>query len=99
MGWLDRLGALFKPQPRRFEGTFYQFTVRCKRCGELIEGKINIYNDPSVEYGDGGKVTYFCRKGLMGAGQCYQQIEVTFRFDERRKVLEKTISGGEFVET
>jgi hypothetical protein len=97
MSLLDNLSRLFKPRPQRFESTFHHFSVRCKRCGEIIEGKINVFNDPSVEYGEDGKATYFCRKGLMGAGQCYQQIEVTFRFDQRRKVLEQTISGGEFV--
>jgi hypothetical protein len=98
MSLLDRLSGLFKPKPRHFESNFYHFAVRCKRCGEVIEGKINVYNDPSVEYGEDGKATYFCRKGLMGSGQCYQQIEVTFRFDQRRKVLEQTISGGEFTQ-
>jgi hypothetical protein len=100
MGFLDRLGRLFRPRPQRFDSSFHPFTVRCKRCGELIEGRINIYNDPSVDYGEDGKATYFCRKVVMGAGKCYQQIEVTFRFDEaRKKVLERTVSGGEFVDS
>jgi hypothetical protein len=51
-----------------------------------------------VEYGADGKATYFCRKVLVGAGSCYQQIEVSFRLDEGRRVLEQTISGGEFVD-
>jgi hypothetical protein len=98
MGLLGRLGRLFKPPRQRFESQFHPFTVRCRRCGELIEGKINVYNDPSVEYGEDGRATYFCRKILMGAGKCYQQIEVTFVLDKDRKVLEQSISGGEFVE-
>lgn len=105
MAFLDRLARLFRPGPQRFESSFHPFTVRCKRCGELIEGRVNIYNDPSAEYGedDAGATrraapTYFCRKVLMGGGTCYQQIEVTFRFDKARKVLERTVSGGEFVD-
>lgn len=98
MSLLDRISRLFKPRPQRFESTFHHFTVRCNRCGELIEGKINVYNDPSVEYSEGGKPTYFCRKVLMGAGHCYQQIDVTFRFDAAKKVIERTVSGGEFVD-
>jgi hypothetical protein len=99
MALLDSLGRLFRRRPQRFESSFHPFTVRCKRCGELIEGRINIFNDPSVEYGEDGKASYFCRKVLMGAGKCYQQIEVTFRFDDARKVLERSVSGGEFVDS
>jgi DNA-directed RNA polymerase subunit N (RpoN/RPB10) len=98
MALLGKLGRLFKPPRQHYESTFHHFAVRCMRCGEVIEGKINVYNDPSVEYGADGKATYFCRKVLVGAGSCYQQIEVSFRLDEGRRVLERTISGGEFVD-
>ena len=98
MGLLGTISRLFKPRPQRFESSFHHFTVRCLRCGELIEGKINVYNDASLEYGEDGKATYHCRKVLMGAARCYQQIEVTFRLDENRRVREKSVSGGEFVE-
>jgi hypothetical protein len=96
MGLLNRLGRLLNPPPP--ESTFYRFTVRCQRCGELIEGKINVYNDPSAEYGATGKPTYHCRKVLVGAGRCYQKIEVTFEFDEHRHVLARSATGGEFVD-
>ncbi len=98
MGLLDRLNRFFKPPPQHFESNFHRFRVRCKRCGEVLEGKVNVYNDPSVDYGEDGKPTYFCRKVLVGPGPCYQQIELTFRFDERRRVLERSVSGGDFVD-
>jgi hypothetical protein len=96
MGLLNRLGRLFNPPPPK--SAFHRFTVRCLRCGELIEGKINVYNDPSAEYGAAGKATYHCRKVLVGSGGCYQKIEVTFEFDEDRRVRERSVSGGEFVD-
>ena len=98
MGLFDRLGRLFRPRPKSLKGAFYHFTVRCNRCGELIEGKINVYNDPSAEYGAVGKATYHCRKVLVGSGKCYQPIEVSFELDEDRRVRERSVSGGEFVD-
>jgi hypothetical protein len=34
----------------------------------------------------------------MGSGLCYQQIEVSLKFDASRQLLEKEISGGKFLE-
>jgi hypothetical protein len=75
---------------------FYTFNVRCDRCGETIEGRVNLSNDltPDYESGEG----YYARKVLMGSGLCFQQIEVTLRFGPSRELKEKEISGGAFVE-
>jgi hypothetical protein len=79
---------------------YYTFSVKCKRCGEIIEGRVDVDNDLSVEY-EGGGDTFYCRKVLMGDGKnlCYQQIEVGLKFNSNRKLLERRIeSGGDFVE-
>ena len=73
---------------------FYTFNVKCDRCGETIEGKVNMNSDLSLD-DEGG---YFVRKVLMGGGRCFQQIEATFKFDASRGVQERDISGGTFVE-
>jgi hypothetical protein len=73
---------------------FYTFNVRCDRCGETIEGKVNLNNDLSLD--DEGE--YRVRKVLMGSGLCFQQIEVTLHFGPARQLQEKEISGGKFVE-
>jgi hypothetical protein len=73
---------------------FYTFDVTCDRCGETIEGKINISNDLSLD-DEGG---YFVRKVLIGGGRCFQQVEATFKFDASRKLQDRQISGGNFVE-
>jgi hypothetical protein len=36
------------------------------------------------------------RKVLMGSGRCFQPIEVTLKFDEGRRLLERQITGGKF---
>src|SRR5574339_638876 len=73
---------------------FYTFNVKCKRCGEIIEGRVDLDNDLSLlDEGEG----YIVRKGLMGANRCFQQIEVELNFDSTRQILERNITGGEFV--
>ncbi len=91
---------LFQPSSasRRPIGNYYSFSVKCRRCGEVIPGQVNIFNDPSVEFDEKGKPFYICRKVLMGSGSCFQQIEVVFKFDESRRVLDRQITGGEFLE-
>lgn len=91
MGFLKKLFSAPSSTSR-----YYQFQVKCKRCGEVLDGKVDMYNEPSLDY-EGEKAVYFCRKVLMGSGHCYQQVEVTFKFDANRSVLERTATGGEFV--
>jgi hypothetical protein len=85
------------PVPTGPASNFYSFAVKCGRCGEVIESRVNLNNDLSVEY-EGGRDVYFVRKFLMGNGLCFQQIEVELKFDASRKLLEKHVNGGKFVE-
>ena len=91
MGFLKKL---FGGGSTSSSSNFYIFNVTCDRCGETIEGKVNTSNDLSLD-DEGG---YFVRKVLMGGGRCFQQIEVTFKFDASRKLQDKQISGGKFSE-
>ncbi|RPH57304.1 MAG: hypothetical protein EHM81_11770 [Chloroflexi bacterium] len=96
MGFLKKLfgGLAAKPEKR-----YFIFQVKCKRCGEIIAGRVDLDNDLSVEYESDGDV-YHVRKVLMGTGgkYCYQQVEVGLKFNKDRKLLETQVSGGEFVE-
>lgn len=74
---------------------YFVFHVKCRRCGEVIEGRVDLDNDLSLnDEGDG----YIVRKGLIGANRCFQQIEVELNFDSSRQLTEKSITGGTFVE-
>jgi hypothetical protein len=77
----------------------YWITARCSRCGETIQSRVDLRNDLSVDYGeDGGNQTYFCRKMLIGeSGHCFQRIEIELTFDLNRKLINREINGGEFV--
>ncbi len=90
MSFLKRLFHGF-PAPQT---NFYIFQVRCHRCGEIIQGRINLNNDLSLDESDG----YYVRKVLMGSGHCFERLEVVLQFDTGRKLQSKHVNGGTFVE-
>lgn len=97
---MDFLRKAFGSKPRPAKKDFYVFQVRCKRCGEVLEGRVDMDNDLSVEYESGGD-SFYTHKVLMGDGKnlCFQQIEVGLKFDSKRKMVERRIeSGGDFVD-
>ncbi len=94
---MNLLKKIFPNAPAQSSSRFYSFAVRCNRCGETVEGHINLANDLSADYDD-DRLVYHLRKVLMGSGRCFQQIEVEFTFDSSHNVIEQQISGGRFVE-
>lgn len=83
----------FASDPAKSGKEHFTFHVKCNRCSETLEGRVDLDNDLSLnDSGDG----YFVRKGLMGSNLCFQQIEVELTFDSSRQLIEKSISGGEF---
>ena len=94
MGFLKNLfggGGTAKPEKR-----YYTFNMKCNRCGEIIEGRVDLDNELSVEY-EGDQTVYFVRKGLVGNNRCFQQIEVELKFDSSRQLREQHATGGQFV--
>ena len=102
MDIFKRLADLFNsPTPASSRGTFYAVLVKCARCGEVVEGHINLNNDLSYEddeSGEGAASTMVVRKVLVGNARCFQPIEVVLRFDTNRRLLDRKITGGTFVE-
>ena len=95
---MDFLKKFLSNVPTAQGKRYYVFKVKCNRCGEIIEGRVDLDNDLSVEY-EGNNAVYFGRKVLMSSsGQCFQQIEVELKFNIDRKLLERQSTGGEFVE-
>ncbi len=94
---MNLLKKLFPSPAAQSSPRFHSFAVQCNRCGETIEGRINLANDLSADYED-NRIVYHVRKVIMGSGHCFQQIEVEFTFDSSHKVVDQQISGGRFVE-
>ena len=93
---MNFLQKLFGGSPSSPQKHYYTFSVKCRRCGEIIEGRVNLDNDLSVEYAEGGDI-YYARKILMGENKCFQRMEVELKFTPNRELLEQHITGGEFI--
>ena len=99
MNFLKRLFRLGGPPAQKRGASSYLLTVRCNRCSDVIQTRINLDDDLSIDYAEDGSTTgYFCRKVLIGKQSCFQPIEVRLTFDPQRRFTERLINGGEFVE-
>lgn len=97
MSFLKKISDLFS-SPGTGDDPAYWIYVKCKRCGETIRTRVDLHNDLSANFGEGGEgITYFCRKVLMGQERCFQRIEVQLTFDQERKLIDRQISGGDFI--
>lgn len=94
MSFFKKMSRLVSPPP---DANVHWVYVNCNRCGEKLRGRVNLSNDLSINYAGKGKDTYFCRKVIMGSGQCFQRVEVELAFDKNRKLINKEIQGGGFI--
>jgi hypothetical protein len=92
---MNSLKKLFSGGSARPQSDFFDFTVKCNRCGETIKGHINLANDLSRNDDNNG---YLVRKVVMGSARCFQQVEVELQFDSNHKLLEKQALNGTFIE-
>ncbi|MEF3274132.1 MAG: hypothetical protein K6356_06985 [Chloroflexus sp.] len=91
MQWLRRLFG------RTEEAPFLLLHVRCGRCGAVVQTRINLYNDLSVEYDDREEmIGYWIRKELMD-DRCFRLMTAELRFDRQRRLLSQEISGGQII--
>ncbi len=94
MNFLKKLFGDGSSQPRN---PIYLFSVKCKKCGDVLEGRVDLYNDLSVEY-EGHDEVYYVRKVLMSnGGLCFQRVEVDLKFSAKREMIDRQVVGGEFV--
>ena len=82
--------------PTRSNERAYWIHARCNRCKEVVQGRVDLYNDLSIDY-DAPQMAYYCRKVLMGTSRCFQQIEVSLKFDQNRKLTDSQVSGGQLI--
>jgi hypothetical protein len=96
---MDYLKRIFAGPNAKVEKRYHTFQVKCNRCGEIIDGRIDLDNDLSIEFEGENRTVYFGRKVLMSdSGRCFQQIEVEMKFTPKRELIEKNVSGGTFIE-
>jgi hypothetical protein len=108
MGFLDNLRKAFSSQNFKGSGgggssfgdddpNAYWIYAQCRRCGEPLKARVNLMNEPSeADDGEG----WIVRKGLVGSGaaRCFQTVEVTLKFDAKKKnVVESEVTGGKLL--
>ena len=96
MNLLEKISRYLTPRRRSAE-RYTHIYVRCKRCGEKISARVDLWNELSPDYED-NTLSYYCRKVLMGSGICFQKIEVQLRFDANRHLVDVEVAGGEAIE-
>ena len=94
MSFFKKISQLVSPPS---DANIYWVYVKCNRCGEKLQGRVNLSNDLSINYVGKGKDTYFCRKVIMGSGKCFQRIEVELAFNKTRKLINQEIQGGVYI--
>ena len=97
MNLLEKISKYLTSSSIGDEGAFWVY-VRCNRCEEPLRARVNLYNDLSVDYQGRKGQTYHNHKTLVGRQGCFQRIEIELSFDRNRKMLEREISGGTFIE-
>ena len=93
MSFLQKLFGGSSEGPKK---NYYTFAVKCRRCGEIIESRVDLDNDLSVEYEGDGEI-FYSRKTLMGTERCFQRLEAEFKFSSARTLIEQQVTNGEFV--
>lgn len=97
MGIFEKISRIFSSYNSGDEAGYWIY-VRCDRCGEKLSSRVNLYNDLSVNYDGAKDQTYLCRKTIVGRQACFERIDIKLIFDKRRKLYDKEITGGTFIE-
>ncbi len=94
MSFFDRLKQLLTSSAK--DRRNYWMYVRCKRCGEVITARVDLFNDLSLDF---DSKQYHVHKVLVGDGRyrCFQRIDVTLIFDKNKRLIDRSIRGGEFL--
>lgn len=93
MNFLRQLFGGGGGEQRRDDGMYYY--LRARRSGEIVQVRLDP-NQLSPQY-DGDRVgSYFTAKTVIGP-RSFERMEAEFHFDGHKHLVDKSVSGGEFV--
>jgi hypothetical protein len=95
------LGKLFATGTTPVDGDRgIYFYVRTYRSKEVIRLRIDPMNDLTTDYGEdnSGKRDRFTAHKMITGRKSFERLEADFVFDLHKKLIEKNVTGGEFVE-
>jgi hypothetical protein len=90
---MDFLRKLFGGGGQSQNPSAYYLYVRPKMCKEVVQVRVNLTNDASLNDDESG---YVLRK-TASASRCPFQAEITLHLNKSRVVTEREITNGEFV--
>jgi hypothetical protein len=97
MSIFNRISEYFG-SPSSADNAGYWVFVRCKKCGEALKTRADLDHDLSVDYDGEGDQSYLNRKTMVGGSGCFQRIEIELKFNHKRLLVNREISGGNFIE-
>ncbi len=92
MGLFSGLKRLI-PSSREGNANVLWLYVRCGKCGTPLAVRVNLANELSADYENGG---YTLHKEMMDS-KCFSLMHARLHLDDQRKIVEQTIEGGEFI--
>ncbi len=95
MSFFKKLSNLLIPKDKDTAG--YLIFVQCNFCKEVIQARVNLYNDLSFQDTPRGKPGYYCRKVLVGNQRCFRSIDVEMWFTAKRQLIKYSVNGGKFI--
>ena len=93
MGFLDQLKSFFSAPTNAGEPMVTWLYVKCAKCGSPLAVRVDLRNEPSIDYETGG---YVLNKEMMDS-KCFLLMRAQILFDTRRNVTGKTIENGVFI--
>ncbi len=99
MGWWDTLKeALGGGSAASIaDSNSLYFYVQCDRCADVVRVRVNTANELQQEFAESDGVNgYSLRKTVVDA-RCFRPIQVTMRFDGRRRETSREIQDGRFI--
>jgi len=91
---MNFLRQLFGGGGQRQDSGIY-FYMRGKRSGEIVQVRLDP-NQLSPEYNGDRVGGYYATKTVVGQ-RSFERMEAEFRFDGRKNLVDKSVTGGDFV--
>jgi hypothetical protein len=88
----DRVKPMFA-SPSGGDANVLWLYVRCARCGTPVAVRVDLRNEPSIDYENGG---YILHKEIMDS-RCFTLMRALVRFDDKHRVIERTIDKGALI--
>ncbi|ACK43081.1 MULTISPECIES: hypothetical protein [Dictyoglomus] len=93
--WLKKL---FSSSPSQISSSSFIVSVKCKRCGEIIDVRVRPKEEANPEFGDMDQIIkYELFKDVLGT-KCPNLMRLHIEFSPSWSIISKEIENGEIIE-